>query len=372
MTPTEYDALVRTTLAGIFVLAAVLGAVVRASRFCTMGAISDVVYLGDWGRMRQWAMAIGVALCGFAVLSASGLVNPHHTLYASTQLLWLSSITGGLLFGFGMVLASGCGIKNLVRLGEGNLKSLVVLLVMGLAALMTLKGLTAVWRVRMLDAVQWNMGGMAFLPDLLARATHWALPALRLGLGLALGALALAWALRAGRSQRDWRGLAGGALVGLAVVAAWWLSGHHAEVAEHPQTLEHMYATTQSGRAESLSFVTPVAQLLEWLMYYSDANRVLTFGVVAALGVLAGALVHSLVRREWRVQGFADARDLLNHLAGAVLMGVGGVTAMGCTVGQGVSAISTLHLASIPAVACIVLGAVAALRLQQWRMERMA
>jgi hypothetical protein len=112
MTPTEFDALVRTTLAGIFVLAALLVAVVRASRFCTMGTISDVVYLGDLGRMRQWAMAIGVALCGF-----------------------------------GMVLASGCGIKNLVSLGEGNLKSLVVSLVMGLAALMTLKGLTAVWRV---------------------------------------------------------------------------------------------------------------------------------------------------------------------------------------------------------------------------------
>ncbi|WP_027015364.1 YeeE/YedE family protein [Comamonas composti] len=370
MTSADFNALSQLTLLGIFLLSLALGAVVRDSRFCTMGAISDVVYMGHWGRMRQWAMAIGVAMCGFAGLSGTGLVNPHHTLYASSQVLWLSAMVGGLLFGFGMVLASGCGIKNLVRLGEGNLKSLVVLLVMGLAALMTLKGLTAVWRVRSVDQVLLHLDGVAFLPDMLARATQWSLPWLRLVLGLAIGLLAVVWSLTRGNAERDARGLVGGALVGLAVTAAWWLSGHFAEVEEHPLTLEHMYATTQSGRAEALSFVTPVAQLLEWLMYYSDTNRVLSFGVVAALGVLVGSLVHASFRREFRTQGFADTSDLLRHLGGAVLMGVGGVTAMGCTVGQGVSAISTLHLASFAAVICIGLGAVAALRFQQWRMER--
>lgn len=370
MTPSDFDALVRSTLIGIFLLAAVLGAVVRETRFCTMGAVSDVLYLGDWGRMRQWAVAIGVALCGFAGLSAGGLVNPHDTLYASYNVLWLSAIIGGLLFGVGMVLASGCGSKNLVRLGGGSLKSLVVLLVMGLAAFITLKGLTAVLRVRTVDTVFWSAQGVAFAPDLLSRAMHWPLASVRLWLGMGLGLLALLWGMGGRWADRDWRLPLGGFLVGMAVVLAWWLSGHYAEVWEHPQTLEHMYATTQSGRVEALSFVTPAAQALEWLMFYSDANTVLTFGVLAACGMVVGAAVHAVLRREFRIQGFADAPDLSRHLLGAVLMGVGGVTAMGCTIGQGISALSTLHLASLPAALSIVVGAGLALKGQQWWLER--
>lgn len=369
MSPAEFDALVTSTLIAAFALSALFGAVARHTRFCTMGAISDAVNLGDWARMRQWAMAVGVAACGFAALAALGWVDPAHTLYASTSVLWLSALVGGALFGFGMVLASGCGSKNLIRLGGGSLKSLIVFVVMGVAAFATLKGITAVLRVLTVDAVQWPLQSQAFLPDVLA---HWwgaPLPTLRLALGLALGGALVAGAIGP-RAQRDWPALLGGAGVGALVVAAWWLSGHWAEVQEHPQTLEHMYAATNTGRIEALSFVTPVAYTLDWLMFFSDRNKVLTIGIVSVLGVVAGSAVHALCTREFRWQGFADTNDLALHLVGAVFMGVGGVTAMGCTIGQGVSALSTLHLASFPAVLAIIGGAMAALRYQNWRIER--
>ena len=371
MASADFQALVTSTLAIAFAISALFGAVARHTHFCTMGAISDAVALGDWLRMRQWAMAVGVAMCGFAVLVAMGWVDPAQTLYASTSVLWLSALVGGALFGFGMVIASGCGSKNLIRLGGGSLKSLVVFVVMGLAAFATLKGITAVLRVLTVDAVQWPLQGQAFLPDALARwsglPVH-ALPTLRLGTGLLLGGLLIAWAVAGGR--RDARSLLGGTGIGALVVAAWWLSGHWAEVQEHPQTLEHMYAATYTGRIEALSFAAPLAHTLDWLLFFSDRNKVLTVGVVSVLGVIAGAAAHALYTREFRWQGFANTDDLAHHLTGAALMGVGGVTAMGCTIGQGLSAISTLHLASFPAVLAIIGGAVVALRYQNWRIER--
>lgn len=371
MASADFQALVTSTLAIAFAISALFGAVARHTHFCTMGAISDAMALGDWLRMRQWAMAVGVAMCGFAVLAAMGWVDPVQTLYASTSVLWLSALVGGALFGFGMVIASGCGSKNLIRLGGGSLKSLVVFVVMGVAAFATLKGITAVLRVLTVDAVQWPLQGQAFLPDALARwsglPVH-ALPTLRLGMGLLLGGLLIVWAVAGGR--RDARSLLGGAGIGAMVVAAWWLSGHWAEVQEHPQTLEHMYAATYTGRIEALSFAAPLAHTLDWLLFFSDRNKVLTVGVVSVLGVIAGAAAHALCTREFRWQGFANTDDLAHHLVGATLMGVGGVTAMGCTVGQGLSAISTLHLASFPAVLAIIGGAVVGLRYQNWRIER--
>jgi hypothetical protein len=153
MHSTALSALTVQVLWAGFLVSMAFGAITQRTRFCTMGAISDVVSYGDWTRMRQWGMAVGVAMIGFSILAYGGWINPAKSIYASTRWLWLSALVGGFLFGFGMVLGSGCGSKTLVRIGSGNLKAFVVFLVMGVAAFATLKGITAVLRVATVERV---------------------------------------------------------------------------------------------------------------------------------------------------------------------------------------------------------------------------
>jgi uncharacterized membrane protein YedE/YeeE len=325
-----------------------------------MGAISDVVHMGDWTRARQWVCAMGVAMLGFTALADVGLIDPSKTLYTSSRFMWLSSIVGGLMFGYGMVLASGCGNKTLVRIGGGNLKSVVVFVVVGISAFATLKGITGVLRVRTVDTLFVDMPAGANLNTLGIA-----------GLGYILGALLLVLPLRH-KDFWTFNNLLAAFGVGSLVAAMWWVSGHLGFVPEHPETLDAVYLGTNSGRMEALNFVAPIAYALDWLMFYSDQSKVLTTGVVAVAGVLLGSTASALQSHTFRLEGFANPRDLGQHLIGSVLMGVGGVTAMGCTFGQGLSGISTLGLNSLTALAAIVLGAVVSLRHQAARLERTA
>jgi len=134
--------------------------------------------------------------------------------------------------------------------------------------------------------------------------------------------------------------------------------------------LESVYLTTNSGRMEAMSFVAPMAYTLDWLMFFSDKSKVLSFGIVSAVGVVIGSAVSSLVTGSFRWEGFGQIADLSHHLIGAVLMGVGGVTAMGCTIGQGVSGLSVLSLNALLAVMSIILGALAGFRYQTWTLEK--
>ncbi len=351
-----------------FALAFVLGAIGQRTHFCTMGAVADILNMGDWQRMRMWWLAIGVAILGAGTLHAAGLINLDQSIYRGEQLRWLSHVVGGLCFGIGMVLASGCGAKNLIRLGGGNLKALVVCLVLAVAAYMTLRGLFAGIRVNGLDAVVWRLPAGQDLPALLAVAglssgiAFWT-AVLASGGGLLLAAL---------RDRETWSMdfLLGGLGTGLLVVAAWYVSGHLGFVAEHPETLQAAYLATNSGRMESLSFVAPQAYGLELLMLWSDTSRKLTFGIASALGVIGGSLTHALICRTFRWEGFVDLEDLVTHLLGALLMGFGGVTALGCSIGQGITGVSTLALGSIITLLAIIGGAILALRIQTWRLMR--
>jgi uncharacterized membrane protein YedE/YeeE len=369
MPNTDLSGLTSTVLWAAFFLAAAFGALNQRTGFCTMGAVSDVVLMGDWDRMRQWALAAGAAILGFATLAALGQIEPAKTLYASTRLIWLSAIAGGLVFGFGMVLSSGCVSKTLVRIGGGNLKSLVVALVLGIASFATLKGLTAVWRTSTVDRVATDMPSGTSLSNWLAQASGMSASTAGWVAALAVGGALVVWAL----SRRDfWSGanLLAGLGVAAVVTAMWWVSGHLGYVAEHPQTLEEVFIATNSGRAEALSFVAPVAFTLDWLMFFSDKNKLLTVGIVSVFGVIAGSLAMSLAQRSFRWEGFGNTRDLGHHLTGAVFMGVGGVTAMGCSIGQGVSGVSTLSAVSFIAVAGMIAGAVGGVKYQAWRLER--
>jgi uncharacterized protein len=283
--------------------------------------------------------------------------------------VWLSNLVGGFLFGFGMVLASGCGSKTLVRIGGGSLKSLVVFIVLGLAAYATLRGITGVARVATVDAVNLTLSTPQDLPSVVAAASGQSRQQMALLIGGVLGLILLVWCL-AKPEGRQFDTLLAGLGIGLVVVGVWWVSGHLGFIEEHPETLEETFLGTNSGRMESLTFVAPAAYTLDWLMLFSDKSKVLTVAIVSTVGVVVGSAIYAVASRSFRWEGFANTEDTANHLVGATLMGVGGVTAMGCTVGQGLSGLSTLSIGSFLAFAAILVGAVAALRYQTWRIEQ--
>jgi hypothetical protein len=360
-----------TVLWSTFALAFVLGLVANKTHFCTMGAVADIVNFGDWTRMRQWLMAIGIAVIATGMLAATGAIDPAKSIYTGNRLLLLGYVVGGLLFGVGMVLAGGCGSKTLIRVGTGNLKALIVFVVLGVTAFITLRGALGVLRVSAIEPVSLTLATPQDLPSLLAGATGLARDALQWALPLLVGGALLAFAL-ARRSFWTLDNLLAGLVVGGVIAAVWYVSGHVGFVAEHPETLEETYLATNSGRMESLSFVAPIAYVLDWLMFFSDKSKVLTLGTVAVFGVVAGSAAWALLSREFRWEGFRDTEDTANHIVGGMLMGFGGVVAMGCTVGQGLSGVSTLALGSFIALASIISGAVLGLKYQSWRLEHMA
>ena len=371
METVDINRLTSQVLWASFALALAFGAIAQRTRFCTMGAVADVVNMGDWERARMWALAVAVAVLGFNAMVALGWVQAGNSIYAAPRVLWLSALVGGAMFGFGMVLASGCGSKNLLRLGSGNLKALVVVLVLGLSAFITLRGVIGVLRVNTLEKVFFELPGGQDLPTLGAAAFGVPAPTLALAIGAGFALLLLLWVLSKpeGRSGEV---LLGGIGIGAVVAATWWVSGKLGYVPEDPNTLEPAFLATNSRRMESLSMVAPVAYTLDWLIFFSDTSKTLTLGIVSVVGLALGACGVALLTRSFRWEGFGSVEDLANHLAGGVLMGVGGVVAMGCTIGQGLSGIATLSLGSFIALGGIVAGAVGALRYQGWRLDRMA
>lgn len=344
-------------------IGAVFGLAAQRSNFCTMGAIADIHIMEDWTRLRMWALAAATAVAGTTALQMGGLIDVHGSIYTGTRVIWLSHIVGGLLFGIGMTLASGCGAKTLVRLGNGNLKSLVVFVFLGLSAYMTLRGLFGGWRSAWLDPVAITLDSHQDLPSLIA--ARFALDPRSAWLacgGIATGGLGL-FALS---SREMWRPapLLGSVTIGATIVAGWYLSGHLGFLPEDPETLEPAFLATNSGRMESLSFVAPLAYTLDLLMLWTDKSRGVSLGIALSLGVVAGSLLAALLTRSFRIEGFRDAPDLARHLIGATLMGFGGVTALGCTIGQGLSGLSTLSLGAILTVLAIAAGASLSIRVQ--------
>ncbi len=346
-----------------FGIGGVFGYAAQRSNFCTMGAIADIHIMEDWTRLRMWALAAATAVAGTTALQMGGLIDVHGSIYTGTRLIWLSHIVGGLLFGIGMTLASGCGAKTLVRLGTGNLKSLVVFVFLGLSAYMTLRGLFGGWRSAWLDPVAITLDSHQDLPSLIA--ARFALDPRSAWLacgGIAAGGLGL-FALS---SREMWRPapLLGSVAIGATIVAGWYLSGHLGFLPEDPETLEPAFLATNSGRMESLSFVAPLAYTLDLLMLWTDKSRSVSLGIALSLGVVAGSLLAALLTRSFRIEGFRDAPDLARHLIGATLMGFGGVTALGCTIGQGLSGLSTLSLGAVLTVLAIAAGASLSIRVQ--------
>ena len=351
------------------------GAMATRSNFCTMGALSDIVNMGHWGRMRMWMLAVAVAIAGTSALVFAGEVDLARSVPQRPVLPWLSLLVGGAVFGVGMTLAGGCANKNLLRLGGGSLRSLVVLVFLGLASYMTLKGLFGQWRASWLDPVSINLGERGWSDQGLATAVA-RLSGLdaRTALGVTTAVCVLAllvFVFKDARFRRNGTQVLGGVVLGALIPVGWYVTGHLG-FGENPETLENVYFGTNTRTLESMSFVAPLAYSLELLMLWTDKSLHLSFGIASALGVVLGAALVSLATKKFRWEGFASLDDLRGQLVGAVLMGFGGVTAIGCTVGQGLSGLSTLALGSFIAVAAIVAGSVATLKYLLWKMEREA
>ncbi len=364
-----------TVVAGGFALAFVFGVVANKTNFCTMGALSDIVNMGHWGRMRMWLLAIAVAMLGVAALATSGQADVSKAAVQRPVLPWLSLLVGGFTFGVGMTLSGGCANKNLVRLGGGSLRSLVVLVFLGIASYMTLKGLFGQWRATWLDPVAINLAAWGWkdqsLATALAKATGLAPNTALLATALPLAAALLIFAFKDKRFRANAAQIGGAITIGALVVGGWYVSGHLG-YGENPDTLEQVYFATNSRTIESLSFVGPVAYGLELLMLWTDKSLHLSFGIASVAGVVLGSAAYALASKRFRWEGFASLADMCQQLGGAVLMGFGGVTALGCTVGQGLSGVSTLAMGSFIAMASIVAGCVAMLKWMLWRDEQAA
>ena len=335
-----------------------------------MGAISDVVNIGHWGRIRMWLLAIAVAMMGTNLLFYFGLIDLSRSIYQRPSLPWLSLLLGGTLFGIGMTLAGGCVNKNLVRVGGGNLRSVVVLVFVAISAYMTLKGLFGQWRSVYLDPVSINLTSLGLqnqaLPTLVGRITGLSAKAALLATTSGVALALLSFVFKDKRFRSNLTQVASATVLGLLVVAAWYLTGHIG-YGENPETLETVYFATASHTLESLSFVAPTAYSLELLMLWTDQSLHVSFGVASVLGVALGSWAYALAsgKFRWKDEGFSSFDDLRSQLVGAVLMGFGGVTALGCTIGQGLSGVSTLALGSFIALAGIVCGAVVTMTWQQ-------
>lgn len=355
-----------------FGLGALFGMTAQRTHFCTMGALTDIFNMGDWNRMRQWLLAMAVAIAGTSLLAHFGVIDTTKSLYTGMRLNWLSHLAGGACFGFGMVLASGCGNKTLVRIGGGNLKSLVVFIVVGLSAFMTLKGVLALPRTTLLDSHFLTLATHQDLPSIVAGAgASAATMQLVVGGAAVLLLLAFVFASSAFRSRDVVRNnLVAGVVIGGIIVAAWFVSGRLGYVAEDPNTLQEAFVATNSGRMEAFSFVAPFAYTLDLLMMWTDVSKMVTFGIAATLGVVTGSCIMALAGGVFRWEGFGSVEDVGNHLAGAVLMGFGGVTALGCTIGQGLSGVSLLTLGALLTLAGIAAGAFGASAYQMWRVNR--
>ena len=347
-----------------FFLALIFGYVANKTSFCTMGAVSDVVNMGEWGRMRAWLLAIAVAILGTNILVYTEYLDISHTFYTQGTVYWFGALSGGLLFGVGMTLAGGCGQRTLVRLGGGNLKSVVVFMFMGYSALVTMNGILRIPMDSLLraDLFTLHLNGQQTLPAILDMNDPMSYLSWALVLFLVL--FAFIFASKDFRENTD--NILAGLVVGLVVVAGWYVTGHIG-YAEN-EFMEKAFVGTDSRLAESMTFVGPMAYTMDLWAYWRDKH--VTFGVASVFGVILGSFIYSVFNRSFRWEYFTSPQDMFRHIVGAVLMGFGGITAMGCTIGQAITGVSTLAVSSFIAFFGIVAGAAITMKIQYHMMMR--
>ncbi|WP_164935311.1 YeeE/YedE family protein [Bradyrhizobium guangzhouense] len=332
-------------LAGL-TIGLVYGSVGLLSGFCLMSSMRGWLAEGDGRLVRSYALAIAVAIAASQFLAGNGLVDLGKSIYLQQTFSAPVLFLGGLLFGYGMVLSNGCGSRALVLLGRGNLRSFVVVIVLAIAAQMTLKGLIAPARIALVQASQTNVGANS-LPSMLA--TLGMGEAVSRGLAAtAIVAALILFAFADPAFRRSPGQIAAGAVMGVLVAGGWYVTGYLGADDFNPVPVT------------SLTFIAPIADSLQYAML--STGLTLNFGIATVGGVFAGSLVTALVTGRFKLEGYSSPRHMLRSAGGAALMGIGGVMAFGCSIGQGLTGVSTLAVGSFIAVAGILLGTTAGLR----------
>ncbi|MBZ0139829.1 MAG: YeeE/YedE family protein [Pseudorhodoplanes sp.] len=335
----QMNELAPSTIAGIggFLTGFAFGAVAQRTNFCAMGAISDLVLMGDGRRFRAWVLAIAVAIIGTQALHFAGVLDVDKSIYLSGTLGWLGAIIGGLMFGFGMTQAGGCAGKTLIRLGGGNLKSLIVTTVLGIVAYTTLRGLIALFRVQLEDATNIDLKARGLqsqnIGELAGMAVGLNSGTARIAVAAIVAFALLLYCFRDTDFRRSPINIIAGILIGACSVAGWLVTGVLAADDFNPVPLA------------SVTFVSPIAESLQYLMTFTGST--VNFGIGTVGGVIAGSFLVASLTGAFHIESFADRNDLVRHLYGAALMGAGGVLALGCTIGQGITGMSTLSLGSL-------------------------
>ena len=365
-----------------FSLSVIFGAVAHKATFCTMGAVSDWINIGDLNRLRSWLLSIAIAVIGVGILEYSDLIDMALTSsndtsnppYRTPTFVWLRNLVGGLMFGVGMTLSSGCGNKSLVRLGEGNLKSLVVLLIMALAASLMLFSSFDFWVFLQwmtpvsIDFTELDIGSQD-LGSVLASMAGVEPGPLNLFIpALVLGGAMLAWVLRSSDFRSDRELLLAGIVIGAIIIIGWYITAGPMGIALLEE-LEFMDERPYAAGVQSLSFIAPTAHTAQYV-YQGFSPAYLSIGVVTVLGVIAGSFLYTIIFRSVRLEWFVNWKDFSMHAIGAILMGIGGVLAMGCTIGQGISGVSTMALGSILTILSIIGGSAATMKYQYYLMMR--
>lgn len=368
-----------TILVWSFGIAVILGIFTNKTNFCTMGAISDLVNIGDTGRMRAWVFAMGLAILGVTGLTQLGLLDmslvaqndTSNPPYLTANFAWPRNILGGLLFGIGMTLGSGCGNKTLIRLGGGNIKSIFVLLAMSsMAYLMIFTNFSYTAFIQWMEPAFIDLSSSKIenqgLGTVIAHFAGSDPQSTTTIVAAILGGILVLWAIFSPDFRDSFDNIIGGFVVAAVVVAAWWVTTG-ALGQSLLEEAEMMDERPFAIGAQSFSFVQPSGHFLRWVEVGFDRSM-LTFALVASFGVIAGSFIYSLVFRKFRIEWFANWMDFFVHIIGGLLMGIGGVLAMGCTIGQAVTGVSTLAMGSFITFFSIVLGSALTMKIQYYKM----
>lgn len=357
-------------LIGVFMAALLMGALVTKTNFCTMGAVSDWVNMGDKGRLRAWLLAMAVGITGVLILELTGMVSlagDVYPPYRTPMFAWLRYILGGLIFGIGMTLGSGCGNKTLIRIGGGNIKSLFVLLAMALSAYAMMW--TEFFQIAFMGWLQptiVDLGALGInsqkLADILGGIVGMedtgTLHLIVAGL-VVLGMLF--YVFKSAEFRGSFNNILAGLVIGAAVTAAWYFTGSNFEAWQEYAD----FADDPPSRVaiQSFTFVGPTGDLVRYLQQPMNL-ALINAGIIALCGVIVGSFLYSIISRTFRIEWFVNFKDFLNHAIGGVLMGIGGVLGMGCTFGQGVTGVSTLALGSFLVLVSIVFGSALTMKVQ--------